>query len=223
MKIKELPVHMRPREKLIKMGVSNLKNNELLAILFRTGNKKQNAIELAESLLFTYPLKNLFQKSYEELISIFGIDIGKATSLLAAFELSKRALDIEDNNVILIQKPKDVIVQVAEIRKQKKEYFIALFLNARNQLVHKETISIGTLTASLVHPREVFEPALRNSAASVIVVHNHPSGDTEPSSHDIDITNRLIEAGTVLGIDLLDHIIVSANSYSSLKELDIIK
>ncbi len=223
MGIQHIPVHERPREKLLKKGVQNMKDKELLALLFRTGNKKRNVLELCDFLLQKYPLKRLLQLEYKDLVAINGIDIGKATSLLAAFELTKRALDIQESNNIFINHPTDVIVQVSEIRTLKKEYFIALFLNARNQLLHRETISIGTLTASLVHPREVFEPALRFSAASIIVVHNHPSGDTEPSEQDISITKRLLEAGRLLGIDLIDHIIVTVTNYSSFKELDIIK
>ena len=118
--------------------------------------------------------------------------------------------------------PEDVVCLVSEYRASKKEHFIGLFLNARNKLLHKEIISIGTLTASLVHPREVFEPAIRISAASIIVVHNHPSGDTEPSEKDIAITNRLVEAGKLLGIDLVDHIIVTATDYRSFKSEGII-
>ncbi|HRN70286.1 MAG TPA: DNA repair protein RadC [Candidatus Woesebacteria bacterium] len=218
MKIKDLPSHLKPREKLITKGVENLKDEELLAILFRTGNKKANVIELSKIVLQKYPLTDLIQKNYDDLKIISGIDIGKATALIAAFELGKRALKKENDNLI-IQTPKDVYIQVSEIRTLKKEYLVALFLNARNQLLLKETISVGTLTASLVHPREVFEPALRVSAASVIIVHNHPSGNTEPSQQDIDMTLRLIKSGNLLGIELLDHIIVSNNGYSSLKEL----
>lgn len=223
MKILDLPIHLRPREKLIQKGAANLKEKELLGILLRTGNKSKNAIELSEYVLSKYPLKSLLQLTYEDLVQIKGIDVGKACTLLAGFELAKRALEIEDTSLPLIQSPEDVVIKIEDIKKQKKEHFVALFLNARNQLLHKEIISIGTLTASLVHPREVFEPALRYSAASVLVAHNHPSGDTQPSDEDIQITERLIKAGSVLGIELIDHIIVSSSSYVSLKELDIIK
>lgn len=219
MKIQDLPKHVRPREKLIIKGVENLKNKELLAILFRTGNKKQNAIELAEYVLSKYPMQVLSQKNVNELTAIAGIDTGKACSLVAAFELTKRALNLQDTSLPFIQSPQDVLQHVIEMRKQKKEHFVALFLNARNQLLLKEVISVGTLTASLVHPREVFEPALRISAASIIVVHNHPSGETEPSEEDKEITQRLIKAGKLLGIDVIDHIIVTATRYISMKEL----
>ena len=117
----------------------------------------------------------------------------------------------------LINSPADVVMQVLDMRASKKEHFIALLLNARNRLLHKETISIGTLTASLVHPREVFEPAIRYSAAAVIIVHNHPSGDTEPSDYDISITQRLLKSGELLGIEVLDHIIVTSTDFMSFK------
>lgn len=223
MKLQNVPLHQRPREKLVTKGVENLKDKELLALLFRTGNRKKNVIELSELVLKKYPLNQLLQLQYKDLIEISGIDIGKATSLLAAFELTKRALAIQDNHLPEVHSPKDVLNQVQDIRNLKKEYFVALFLNARNQLLHKETVSIGTLTSSLVHPREVFEPALRYSAAGILVVHNHPSGDISPSDKDIDITHRLIEVGTLIGIDIIDHIIVTSTNYLSMKELDIIK
>lgn len=223
MKIQDLPFHLRPREKLIRSGVESLKEKELLAILFRTGNKKYNAIELSENFLKKYPLHCLKDIQFEQLIKFESIDSGKACTLLAALELSKRVFAVQDSHLPLISSPKDVLPHIHEIRNYKKEHFVALFLNARNQLLHKETISIGTLTASLVHPREVFEPALRYSAASILVAHNHPSGETEPSDQDIEITRRLLEAGSLLGIDLIDHVIVSSSGYSSLKELDIIK
>lgn len=122
----------------------------------------------------------------------------------------------------LISSPQDVVTQVSEIRDLKKEHFVALYLNARNKLIYKEIVSIGTLTASLVHPREVFEPATTHFAAGIIIVHNHPSGDSEPSDYDISITKRLVEAGNLLGIDIIDHIIVTSSDFLSLKELGII-
>jgi DNA repair protein RadC len=142
--------------------------------------------------------------------------------LLAAFELTKRALEVEDDNLSIISSTRDVMAQLQELRTAKKEHFVVLYLNARNQLIHKETISVGTLNANLVHPREVFEPAIKNPCAHVIVAHNHPSGDPEPSQDDIEITGRLCEAGEILGIEIEDHIIVAKNNFLSLKERGVI-
>jgi DNA repair protein RadC len=222
MKIKDLPKVERPREKLVAKGAENLKDSELLAILLRTGKAGKNVIEIASQILTKHSKKRLLQMTYEELIKIGGIDSAKATTLLAAFELSKRALEVNDTNLPTIVTPKDVVAQLTDLCHNKKEHFIALYLNARNQLVHKETISMGTLNANLVHPREVFEPALKHSAASIMVAHNHPSGDPKPSEDDLEITKRLAEAGKMMGVELLDHIIITTNSYFSLKEKNLI-
>ena len=222
MKIKDLPKSDRPREKLVAKGAENLKDSELLAILLRTGRAGKNVIEIASQILSTYPKKRLLQMTYQDLIKIGGIDSAKATTLLAAFELSKRALEVNDTNLPTIITPKDVVAQLTDLRHNKKEHFIALYLNARNQLVHKETISMGTLNANLVHPREVFEPALKHSAAQIIAAHNHPSGDSKPSEDDLEITKRLVEAGKMMGVELLDHVIIATNNHFSFKEEELI-
>ncbi|MDP3996865.1 MAG: DNA repair protein RadC [bacterium] len=218
MKIKDLPKIERPREKLIAKGAENLKDSELLAILLRTGKTGKNVIEIASQILTKHSKKRLLQMTYEDLIKISGIDSAKATMLLAAFELSKRAMEVNDTNLPTISTPKDVVAQLTELRHNKREHFVALYLNARNQLVHKEIISMGTLNANLVHPREVFEPALKHSAAGIMVAHNHPSGDPKPSEDDMEITKRLAEAGKMMGIELLDHVIIAANSHFSFKD-----
>ncbi|MDO8451336.1 MAG: JAB domain-containing protein, partial [bacterium] len=161
MKIKDLPKSDRPREKLVAKGVENLKDSELLAILLRTGKAGKNVIEIASQILSKYSKKRLLQMTYEDLSKISGIDSAKATTLLAAFELSKRALEVNDTNLPVINTAKDAVAQLTDMRDLKKEHFVVLYLNAKNQHVHKETISMGTLNANLVHPREVFEPALK--------------------------------------------------------------
>jgi len=218
MKIKDLPKVDRPREKLIAKGAENLKDSELLAILLRTGRAGKNVIEIASQILTKHSKKRLLQMTYEDLLKIKGIDSAKATTLLAAFELSKRALEVDDSNLPIISTPKDAVAQLTELRQNKREHFVALYLNARSQLVHKETISMGTLNANLVHPREVFEPALRYSAASIMIAHNHPSGDSKPSEDDLEITKRLAEAGKMMGVEVLDHVIVTKNNYFSFKD-----
>ncbi|MEK7589059.1 MAG: DNA repair protein RadC [Patescibacteria group bacterium] len=218
MKIKDLPKSDRPREKLIAKGVENLKDSELLAILLRTGTKGKNVIEIASHILSKNSKKRLLQMTYQDLAQINGIDSGKATTLLAAFELAKRALEVNDTNLPVINGAKDSVAQLSEMRDLKKEHFVVLYLNAKDQLVHKETISMGTLNANLVHPREVFEPALKHSAAQIIAAHNHPSGDPKPSEDDLDVTKRLTDAGKMMGIEVMDHVIISKNSYFSFKE-----
>ena len=218
MKIKDLPKIERPREKLIAKGAENLKDFELLAILLRTGKTGKNVIEIASQILSKYSKKRLLQMTYDDLSKISGIDSAKATTLLAAFELSKRALEVNDTNLPVINTAKDAAAQLTDMRDLKKEHFVVLYLNAKNQLAHKETISMGTLNANLVHPREVFEPAVRYLAAQVVISHNHPSGDPKPSDADLEITKRLIEAGKMMGIEVVDHIIITKNSFLSFKE-----
>jgi len=218
MKIKDLPKAERPREKLIAKGSENLKDSELLAILLRTGRAGKNVIEIASQILSKYSKKRLLQMTYEDLLKIGGIDSAKATTLLAAFELSKRAMEVNDTNLPTIIDAKDAMAQLMDLREVKREHFVALYLNARNQLVHKETISMGTLNANLVHPREVLEPALKYSAANIMVAHNHPSGDPKPSEDDMEITKRLVEVGKIMGVELLDHVIIATNSHFSFKE-----
>ena len=214
--IKNLPKHERPREKLVEKGPAGLKDKELLAILLRTGYTGKNVIEVAEEIFRKFPMKKLLAMSYDNLIKIKGIDSGKACLLLAAFELTKRALEVEDNNLPTINSAKDAVAQLQKLRTAKKEHFVALYLNARNQLIHKETISIGTLNASLVHPREVFKPAIEHLAANIIIAHNHPSGGTEPSEADIMLTGRLNDAGKLSGIEVADHLIITQNDFQSI-------
>lgn len=216
-KIKDLPKHEMPREKLIERGEENLKNSELLAILLRTGVEGKNVIEVASGILKKYSMKKLLSLDFKTLSQIKGIGQGKACSLLAAFELTKRALEVEDNNLPTINSAKDAMAHLQELRTAKKEHFVVLYLNARNQLIHKETISIGTLDANLVHPREVFKPAIEYLAASIIVAHNHPSGGCEPSEADVELTERLIEAGRIMGIRLVNSLIVTYNEFNNIK------
>lgn len=216
MKIKNLPKHERPREKMIERGAVNLKDKELLAILLRTGREGKSVIEIADEVLKKYPMKRLLSLNIKELAKVKGIGQDKACTLLAAFELTKRALEIEDNGPAKINCARDAVAHLQELRTAKKEHLVVLYLNARNQLIHKETISVGTLNASLVHPREVFKPAIDHLAASIIVAHNHPSGDVEPSEGDLNLTKRLDEAGKLLGIDIIDHIIITKNNYHTI-------
>lgn len=221
-KLKNLAKHEMPREKLIEKGVDNLKDYELMAILLRTGVTGKNVLEVSKDILKKFPTKKLLSLDFKNLSAVKGIGSGKACLLLASFELTKRALAVEDNSLPTIICAKDAVAQLQELRTAKKEHFVVLYLNARSQLIHRETISIGTLNANLVHPREVFKSAIDFLAASIIIAHNHPSGGSDPSDNDIATTRRLKEAGTILGIDLVDHIIITKSGYCSLKEKNLI-
>ncbi len=216
MKIKNIPKIDRPREKLAKYGVDKLKDHELLAILLGTGTKGKNVLEVAQDILSNFPKKKLLGLSFDQFKKINGIGPAKATQILAAFEFTKRVLEVDSSNTLpIIQTIKDIIAQVSYLREHKKENFVVLYLNSRYELLAKEVISVGTLNASLVHPREVFEPAARYFAAQIILAHNHPSGNSEPSEDDLDLTRRMVEAGKILGIEVIDHVIISnSNSFS---------
>jgi len=220
--IKELPEFERPREKLTKKGARALKKEELLAIILRTGLKGKNAVEVAEDILEKYGDKKLLDASYEELRNIRGVGPTKAVQILAAIELGSRLFKEKSEKEVYINSSQDVTKETEHIKENKKENFVVLYLDARNKLIYKETVSIGSLNANLVHPREVFEPAVRNLAAQIILAHNHPSGDPEPSEDDLVITKRLVEVGKIMGIEINDHIIVTKNGFFSFKEKNLI-
>lgn len=215
MKLKDMPKIDRPREKLEKYGPERLSNSELLAVLLRTGSAGINVVEMASKILNKFSGVGLAKASVEELKSTFGLGSAKACEIVACFELGRRLLQSKQSALLL--SPEDVWGQLKDIRDNKKEHFVIFFLDARSQEIKRETVSVGTLNANLVHPREVFEPAVRYLAAQVIVAHNHPSDDPEPSHHDIEITKRLVDAGRVLGVEVIDHVIVTKRSYFSFK------
>lgn len=217
-KIKDIPKFERPREKLIKKGAQALHKKELLAIILRTGIKGKNVLQIAQDILSKYGDKKLTDVSYKELRNMHGVGPSKAAQIMAAIELGKRLHREKAEKEVFINSPEDILKEIEHIKENKKENFVVLYLDARNKLIYKETVSIGTLNANLVHPREVFEPAVRNLAAQVILAHNHPSGDPEPSEDDLEITKRLIEAGKILGIEVIDHIIITKTGFISFKE-----
>ncbi|MFA6423911.1 MAG: DNA repair protein RadC [Candidatus Magasanikbacteria bacterium] len=220
MKLKEVPAVDRPREKLSKYGPEKLSNKELLAILLGSGVKGTNVVQLSNKILKKFKTEKLSQASFEDLKNTFGLGPAKACLLVACFELGRRFLKDKKHNLIL--SPKDVWENLKDIRDHKKEHFVVFYLDTRNQEIKREIISVGTLNANLIHPREVFEPAIMHSAAQLIVAHNHPSGNPEPSEEDLAITKRLAEAGKILGIDLLDHIIIAKESFISLNDRGIL-
>lgn len=219
-RIKELPQNERPREKLARWGAKSLSNQELLAILLGSGYKGVSAISLADKLLCKMGgLRGLKEASLSELEEVRGIGEAKAISILALIELSTRLHTLEPDHMASLNTADDVFnLLVASLKDLDREHFIALLLDNRHRLLEIETISIGSLDASIVHPRELFKSCVRRSAAGVVVVHNHPSGDPRPSLEDKLVTKRLIEGGKLLGIKILDHVIIGGNSFYSMKE-----
>lgn len=220
MKIKGLPREERPREKLLFYGKEALSTAELLAILLRSGTKEKSAIELAQEILALNENGILFLEngSPEELAAVKGIGIAKACQILAALELGKRAATHPKKVRAEIANPEDIVQLFMEkMRYYKKEHFNVLLINAKGQIVEETEVSIGDLCSTLIHPREVFCQAVKRSAASVVLVHNHPSGDPKPSAQDLETTKRLVEAAHILGINVLDHIIIGDGRYISLK------
>jgi len=220
--IHQIPKSDRPREKLFDKGSGNLKDFELLAILLGSGQKGENVLELAGNILNKYSKKGLFKLTCKELSEIKGIGLAKACIILASFELAKRTLKIKEEISPQMISVQDVIAQAAYLRVKKREHFLVLYLNGRNELISKKAMFIGTLNANLVHPRDIFAEALKQNAASVIFVHNHPSGNPDPSGTDLKVTKRLTEAGKIMGIDVLDHIIIAKNKAFSFKEQKLI-
>lgn len=216
MKIKDLPKVDRPREKLEKYGPEKLSSSELLAILLRTGSKDVNVIELANKTLKKFSGVGLSKAAVKELKNTVGLGTTKACEIVACFELGRRFLQNKQSSLLL--SPQDVWEELKDIRNNKKEHFVIFFLDARNQEIKREIISVGSLNTSLVHPREVFEPAIRHLAAQVIVAHNHPAGDPSPSQEDSIITKQLVDAGKLLDIEVKDHVIVDKTSLFSFKE-----
>ncbi|MFZ4450555.1 RadC family protein [Salibacterium aidingense] len=218
--IKDVPFSERPREKMVKIGAEQLSNQELLAILLRTGTKNESVLQLSQRVLYDFDgLLMLKEATMEELQKIKGIGLAKALELRAALELGRRIYTFQENEKYVIRSPEDVSRYVMDdMRFLTQEHFVILCLNTKNQVIHRQTLFIGSLNSSIVHPRELFKEALRRSAASVICLHNHPSGDPAPSQEDIDVTKRLMEGGKILGIEVLDHIIIGDRKFTSLKE-----
>ncbi len=218
--IHDLPLAERPRERLLRLGVESLSTHELLALILGRGIKGESVWVTAQNLLTKFGnLNNIASASVAELRQVKGIGIAKATQIKAAVELSRR-LDAAPAQLsqMKIKCPEDVIGTVKnKLKGKKKEHFVVLSLDTRNHPIDIQIVSIGNLNSSIVHPREVFKEAISSCAASVIFVHNHPSGDPEPSEEDIKLTKRLVEVGEILGIEVLDHIIVCDRNYVSMK------
>lgn len=210
-----------PRERIAKYGVEALSNAELLAAIIGTGSQQKSVLELSAEIFGHLPegLKSFDGITLEELKLVDGVGNGKACQILASVELGKRVYQNSSESLKKISSPSDVSdLLMSELRYKKQEHFKTLILDTKNQIISIETITIGTLNASLVHPREVFNLAIRKSAHGIILVHNHPSGHPEPSKEDLLLTERLVESGKIIGISILDHIIIGDGRFYSFKE-----
>ncbi len=218
-----MPEDMRPREKMMLKGERNLTDPELLAIILGQGTRELSALELAQLLMVKYKsLRHLKDASLEELLEEKGIGPAKAVSVKAAIEMGRRMAQ-ESQLKVQIKSPDDVKdIVMEEMRYFDREHFRVIYLDRKGGMLEMQDISVGGLHSSIVHPREVFKVAVKKSAASLILVHNHPSGDPTPSQEDVEITRRLIEAGNIMGITVLDHIIIGDNTYCSLKSKGLI-
>lgn len=218
MKIKDIPKEGRPRERFLKLGPEALSDAELFAILLRTGNKGENVIDMSNRLISQYGLDKLFDCSIKELEEIKGIGPSKAMQILAMSEILKR-IHLSEKPVKKISCAEDVFKLFHDRLKDKKEeHFYVLMLSTKNNIIGEQLISKGILDSSIIHPREVFKPAIKNSASKIILVHNHPSGDPSPSPEDLEITEKLIKAGEELSIKVLDSVIVGKETFWSWRE-----
>ncbi|MFJ5764926.1 MULTISPECIES: RadC family protein [unclassified Lysinibacillus] len=218
--IRDVNIADRPRERLLRQGAKSLSNQELLAILLRTGTKEESVLVLANRVLSTFErLHHLKHATIEEMVAIKGIGEVKAIQILAAIELGRRLSQKQNDDKYTVRSPQDAAAYLMpDMTSLSQEHFVVLFLDVKNQIIHKKTIFIGGLNASIVHPREIFREAVKRSAASIICAHNHPSGVPTPSPEDIEVTKRIQEAGFIIGIELLDHVIIGDHQFISLKE-----
>lgn len=220
MKIKSLPEYDRPMEKCLSLGPENLSDRELLALLINSGTKEKSAMEVAEELLTRDEsgIRYLKDSSIEELMIVRGIGKVKAVRLAAAAELGKRIASMPLRQGVRIENDEDIAALfMEEMRYLKKEVFKALLLDSKGGIISADTVSVGELNSTVVHPREAFKQAVKRSAAAIVFIHNHPSGDPEPSNEDILTTRRLVECGKLLGINVIDHLIMGNGKYTSLR------
>lgn len=222
-RMKDLPSTERPRERLLKYGAESLSDAELLAVILGSGTKGMNIVTVCRHVFRNMSLKRLSRSTAAELIKIPGVGQSKACQIISVFELSRRLETFSEEPKRKIKEPEDIYKYIyPKIREEKQEKFMILCLDTKNQIISDITIFVGGLDFSIVQPREIFKSALLESAASIILIHNHPSGDPTPSREDIIITNRIMESGKLLGVHVWDHLIIGDGCYISLKEKEYI-
>jgi len=214
----DLPKALQPREKLARLGERSLSNSELMAIILGTGTRSENVLKIADAILRRHGFESLPSLTLDEWASNRGVGRVRACQAKALFELGRRAFAPKRDDEITVSGPREAYRHVKEIARAKKEHLVALYLDAQNHLLGKETISVGSLNTTRTHPREIFQPAIACSAMGIIMAHNHPSGSLAASQEDVDFTSAIKRASEILGIGLYDHIIVSEKGYVSLKE-----
>lgn len=215
MKLLEIPTENRPRERFQKFGPAALSDAELLAILLQKGTAEENVIDMSNRLISEYGLAKLPELSLKELQHISGIGPVKSVQIKAIFELNRR-ISLACNEKVMIKNAKDIFEYASrKLPINDKEQFMVILLNSKNRIIKDEIVSVGTLNASIIHPREIFKSAIKESAHAIIVAHNHPSGDPAPSEEDVIVTNLLVDSGNLLNIKVLDHIILGKKSYYS--------
>ena len=216
LKLRDMPTEDKPREKLLKTGVESLSLQELLAIVLNTGSKKEDVLAMSQKIVREYGNSALTGQVDAEVMSKeLDIPLGKACQIVACSEIGKRLYKKNDFGLAVIRNAKDVYEFLADMRNLPKEQLCGLYLDTHNRVIHQEIISIGTINSNITHPREVFRPALEYSAAAVVLAHNHPSGVSTASASDIQITKQIVEAGKILGISLMDHVIITKDGFST--------
>jgi DNA repair protein RadC len=217
LKVRDLPAEQKPREKMILHGPGALTTKELLAAILNTGSTKEEVLAMSTRIMNEYGERSIMNaRNPSKLATDADIPIGKATQIVAVAELGRRFFQKNSAATPVVRTAKEVFEYVQDMRELSKEHLRGIYLNTHYKVIHDETISIGTVDANIIHPREVFKPALEYSAAGVILVHNHPSGSSEPSESDRQVTEQLIAAGSILGIELVDHVIVTKEAFASI-------
>lgn len=221
LRVRDLPIEDKPREKLLALGPSNLTHAELMAILLGVGTKKEEVFTMSHRILREYGERAIVnEKNPQRLADALQIPLAKACQIVASFELGRRFYQDKAGKPVFIRTAKQAFEHLKSMGHLQKEQLRGLYLSSRYQIIHEEIISIGSLTANIVHPREVFQPALEYGAVAVVIAHNHPSGILEPTKDDIEATTQLTQAGHVLGIDLLDHLIIADDTFISINEME---
>lgn len=217
LKVKDLAEEDKPREKLISMGPGALTSPELLAIVLAVGTKKEEVMSMSSRIMKEYGAKTIaLQTSPKSIEKEFNIPLTKACQIVACFELGRRFFQKSNKGAVTLRTAKQTFEYLKDMGDLSKEYLRGIYLNSHYRVIHDEVISVGSLTANIVHPREVFKPAIERSAAALIIAHNHPSGSIKPTLSDIEITEQLIKSGKILGIELLDHVIIAKNKFFSI-------